>query len=367
MVGNTKGEWIFFTSNSLSALLIIGNPSGIAENLMLKATHFDIFDDLKKHRMSFFRFCLFFVLVFAFSPSIAQNIETEIRYYGTGCFTIQRGENVLLTDPFIDNPSVTRVLFGKVRTDTSYVMQYLNPAALSKVKLVIAAHAHYDHLMDMPYLSKFIPDSAQIVSSKTSKHLLSYYKLPQDIVVVNNNMGTENKVGQWHYSLDSTMRTMAFKSLHPPHIAGINFLKKRYSQDLVAEPTLVSDWQEGQTLSFMVDWLEDSVVSYRIFFMSSMAKAPFGLFPKELLSERGIDDLFIGSSGTSEYSSYPGPIVELSKPKRIFLIHWENFFRKKDQPFKAIDGKGLKSMEEDLAAKCAPGTQVITAVPLHYY
>jgi hypothetical protein len=44
MVGNTKGEWIFFTSNSLSALLIIGNPSGIAEDLMLKATHFDIFD-----------------------------------------------------------------------------------------------------------------------------------------------------------------------------------------------------------------------------------------------------------------------------------------------------------------------------------
>ena len=317
--------------------------------------------------MSIFRCCLFLGLALVFSPSLAQNIETEIRYYGTGCFTIQRGENVLLTDPFIDNPSATRVLFGKVRTDTSYVKQYLNPAALGKVKLVIAAHAHYDHLMDMPYLSKFIPDSAQIVSSKTSKNLLSFYKLPQEIVAVNNTMGTENEVGQWHYSLDSTMRTMAFKSLHPPHIAGINFLKKRYSQDLVAEPTLVSDWQEGQTLSFMVDWLEDSVISYRIFFLSSMAKAPFGLFPKTLLSERGIDDLFIGSSGKSEYSSYPGPIVELSKPNRIFLIHWENFLRKKDQPFKAIDAKGLESMKLDLQKECSTETQIITPIPLQYY
>ena len=317
--------------------------------------------------MSILRCCIFLGFALVFSPSLAQNIETEILYYGTGCFTIQRGENVLLTDPFIDNPSATRVLFGKVRTDTSYVKQYLNPAALGKVKLVIAAHAHYDHLMDMPYLSKFIPDSAQIVSSKTSKHLLSYYKLPQEIVVVNNNMGTENEVGQWHYSLDSTMRTMAFKSLHPPHIAGINFLKKRYSQDLVAEPTLVSDWQEGQTLSFMVDWLEDSVISYRIFFLSSMAKAPFGLFPKTLLYERGIDDLFIGSSGKSEYSSYPGPIVELSKPNRIFLIHWENFLRKKDQPFKAIDVKGLESMKLDLQKKCSTETQIITPIPLQYY
>ncbi len=317
--------------------------------------------------MSFFRCCLFLGLALVFSPSLAQNVETEIRYYGTGCFTIQRGENVLLTDPFIDNPSVTRVLFGKVRTDTSYVKQYLNPAAFGKVKLVIAAHAHYDHLMDMPYLSKFIPDSAQIISSKTSKHLLSYYNLPQEIVAVNNNMGAENEVGQWHYSLDSTMRTMAFKSLHPPHIAGINFLKKRYSEDLVAEPTLVSDWQEGQTLSFMVDWLEDSVIGYRMFFMSSMAKAPFGLFPEELLSERGIDDLFIGSSGKSEYSFYPGPIVELSKPKRIFVIHWENFFRRKDQPFKALDAEGLESMKLDLEKKYSSKAQIITPIPLQYY
>jgi len=311
--------------------------------------------------LSLFLFCV------AFSPLQAQNAQTEIRYYGTGCFTIQRGENVLLTDPFIDNPSATRVLFGKIRTDTNYVKQYLNPAAFAKVKLVIAAHAHYDHLMDMPYLSQYVPDSALIVSSKTSKHLLSYYKLPQELVVVNDSMGTKNEKGEWHYSLDSTMRTMAFKSIHPPHIAGINFLKKRYSHDLIAEPTLVSDWQEGQTLSFMVDWLEDSVVSYRMFFMSSMAKAPFGLFPKELLEERGIDDLFIGSSGTSEYASYPGPIVELSRPKRIFIIHWENFFRKKDQPFKSINANGLEAMQADLKQNCSSETQIITPIPLQYY
>lgn len=313
------------------------------------------------------RLFLSFLFCLAFASAKTQTIPTEIRYYGTGCFTIQRGENVLLTDPFIDNPSATKVLFGKIRTDTNYVKQYLNPAAFRKVKLVVAAHAHYDHLMDMPYLSRFIPDSTPIVSSKTSKHLLSFYKLRQPLVVVNDSMGTENTLGQWHYSVDSTMRTMAFKSLHPPHIAGINFLKKRYAEDLVAEPTLVSDWQEGQTLSFMVDWLEDSVVAYRMFFMSSMAKAPYGLFPKVLLDEHGIDDLFIGSSGSTEYASYPGPVVELCKPKRIFLIHWENFLRKKDEPFKAIDAKGLESMTKSLKEKCPSETTIITPIPLNYY
>ena len=308
-----------------------------------------------------------FLFCFAFISSQAQDVQTEIRYYGTGCFTIQRGENALLTDPFVDNPSATKVLFGKIRTDTNYVKQYVNPAAFAKVKLVVAAHAHYDHLMDMPYLSRFIPDSTPIVTNRTGKHLLAYYAMQQPIVVVNDSMGTEHALGEWHYSVDSTMRTMAFKSLHPPHIAGINFLKKRYNEDLVAEPTLVSDWQEGQTLSFMVDWLEDSAVTYRMFFMSSMAKFPFGLFPKNLLDDHGIDDLFIGSSGTTEYASYPGPVVELCKPKRIFLIHWENFLRRKDEPFKPIDAKGLESMKASLLAKCSSETQIITPTPLNYY
>lgn len=317
--------------------------------------------------MAFFRFYLIAGLVCVSVFLEAQTVKTEIRYYGTGCFTIQRGENTLLTDPFVDNPSSTRVFLGKVRTDTSYVKQYLNPAALRKVKLVVAAHAHYDHLMDMPYLSRFIPDSALIVSNKTAKHILSYYKLPQNLVVVNSGMGTSDKIGEWHYSLDSTMRTMAFRSMHQPQMAGINFWKKRYSHDLEAEPTLVSDWQEGQTVSFMVDWLEDSVIGYRMFFMSTMAKTPFGLFPKELLKEKEIDDLFISASSSSEYESYPGPIVNLCNPKRIFLVHWENLFRKKDQPFKALDAKGLEAMKAALTEKTSPETEIIIPIPLHYY
>jgi hypothetical protein len=296
-----------------------------------------------------------------------KNKNTEIRYYGTGCFTIQRGDNVLLTDPFISNPSVGKLMFGKVRTDTSYVEKYINPATFKKVRMVVSAHAHYDHLMDIPYLSKYIPDESPIVGNRTTKHLLAYYKLAQPSVIVNNQMGTDSTLGKWIYSADSTMRTMAFKSLHPPHIAGINFLKKRYSADLVAEPLLISDWQEGQTLSFMVDFVEGNSISYRMFFMSSMAKSPFGLFPKSILKEHGVDDLFIGSSGKNEFESYPKPVVDLAKPKRIFLIHWENFFRSKDKPFKALDEKSLDEMKAALGRHCAAATEIIIPIPLNYY
>jgi len=53
---------------------------------------------------------------------VAQNdITTEIRYYGTGCLTIQRGDDALLTDPYVSNLSSTKVALGKVKTDVDYV------------------------------------------------------------------------------------------------------------------------------------------------------------------------------------------------------------------------------------------------------
>ena len=293
--------------------------------------------------------------------------DTEIRYYGTACFTIQRGDNVILTDPFVGNPSAGKLMFGKIRTDSSYVERYINPPTFRKVKMVIAAHAHYDHLMDMPYLSRYVPSSTPIVSNRTAKHLLAYYSLPQTSVIVNDSMGTQEQLGLWHYNADSTIRTMAFASLHPPHVAGINFFKKRYTSDLVSEPIMLADWQEGKTLSFMVDMIEVDTIGYRMFFMSSMARSPFGMFPQEMLKERGIDDLFIGASGPIEYESYPGPIVELASAKRIFLIHWENFLRSKEKDFKAFSEKGLEQIQSEISKRCGKETEIITPIPLNYY
>ena len=98
--------------------------------------------------------------------------------------------------------------------------------------------------------------------------------------MANDSLGSDKNVGVWFYSADSTMRIMAFKSQHPPHFAGINFMNKRYTEDVRSEPKLSADWQEGKTMAFMADWFENDTIVYRIFFSSSLAKAPFSLFPK---------------------------------------------------------------------------------------
>lgn len=296
-----------------------------------------------------------------------DSIFTEIRYYGTGCFTIQRGDNVLFTDPFISNPSSSQVMFGKVKTDVDYVELYVNPATFRKVKLVIAGHAHYDHLMDLPYLSKYIPEDAMIVSNKTAKHILAYYNLPQQTFAINDLIGTDQQEGFWVYSADQSMRVMAFKSQHPPHFAGINMMSKRYSQDLVAEPLMMKDWQEGKTLAFLVDFLEEDTIAYRMYFSSSLAKAPFGLFPKHLLNEHPIDDLFISAALFSDFEKAPKPIIELCQPKRIILMHWENFFRSKEKETKALNKNELNKLIGKLKSTYGDRMEIIKPDPLNYY
>lgn len=313
--------------------------------------------------------CCLVLLFFSNGQAKAQrpdNPDTEIRYYGTGCFTIQRGKDVLLTDPFISNPSTARLMFGTVKTDIEYVEQFINPATFERVKMTIAGHAHYDHLMDYPYLSKYIPSLSPIITNKTAKHILAYYNLPQPTVVVNDSLGDELRAGGWAYSADSTMRTMAFKSMHPPHFAGINLMNKKYSEDLKSEPLLMADWQEGKTLAFIVDWLKEGEIDYRMYFSSSLAKSPFGLFPRELLVEKPIDDLFISAALFSDFEQAPKPIIDLARPQRIILMHWENFFKSKEKAPKPLNKKELGSLLKKLK-ETYPNIEVIKPDPLNYY
>lgn len=296
-----------------------------------------------------------------------DSVKTEIRYYGTGCFTIKHGDDVLLTDPFVSNPSAAKLLFGKTRTDKEYVDKYVDPTTFSKTKMVVAGHAHYDHLLDLPYLTKYLSDSCLIVSNQTAKHILSWYNFTQRIKVVNEILGSKENVGEWVYSSDSTIRTMAFRSMHPPHMAGINLMNKRYTEDLRSEPDLVSDWQCGKTIAFMVDWIVDGRVSYRIFFSSSLAKKPFGLFPESMLEEKSVDDLFISAALLDDFSLAPKPILDLAKPKRVILMHWENFFRSKEKETKPLDAKELKTLLCKIEELYGDAFELIIPQPLNYY
>ena len=310
------------------------------------------------------------ILVLAYGKVGAQDNRfagTEIRYYGTGCLTVQRGETAILTDPYVSNLPAVQVSLGKVKTDKKYVDLYVNPGTFRKVKMVVAGHSRYSHLLDMPYLSKYLPSSSPVLLNHSGKHILSYYQLKQQMVVVNDIAGSGRELGYWYYSADSTVRAMAFKSNLQSKVSGPGSQNRVYNADLSGEPILVSDWQAGNVYSYIIDFLEEDTIGYRMLFMSSGAAEPNGMFPRKLINEHPINDVFISASANLDFDDYPGPLLDLCSPERVFLIHWERSGKKKESQMKAIDQKELDALKAKLFQHYGDGIEIIVPIPLKYY
>ena len=64
----------------------------------------------------------------------------------------------------------------------------------------------------------------------------------------------------------------------------------------------------------------------RLFVQSSSCKFPYGLPPKKVLDEKSIDVAFLGVASAQNVKAYPQEILKQLSPKKIVLIHWEDFF-----------------------------------------
>lgn len=332
------------------------------------------FSDCQFRNYSMLRFISIYLMLFiSLGNANAQDNRfrgTEIRYYGTGCMTVQRGESAILTDPYISNIPAIQAALGKVQTDKKYVELYINPGAFRKVKMVVAGHSHYNHLIDLPYLSQYLPLTAPVLLNYAGHQTLSYYQLKHQMVVVNDIAGMNNQLGFWYYSADSTVRAMAFKSEHQPKFDDFisNLSQQReYSSEVKLEPILSSEWPSGNVYSYVIDFLEKDTIGYRMVFMSSGAVEPNGMFPRKLIDEHPVNDVFISGSANLDFDEYPGPLIDLCSPERVFLIHWERSGKKKESQMKAINQEQLDTLKANLFKHYGDGIEVIVPIPLKYY
>lgn len=267
-----------------------------------------------------------------------QKDSLQIGFFGVASFLFEYKGRAVLTDPFISNPPARKVLFGKIRTDTALVDKYTPPSDLAKVNMVVVGHAHYDHLMDLPYMASHIPASAKFCGSRTMKHTLAAAKLPQQSISMNDIAADSLNIGQWIYSNDSMIRIMAGLSTHPPHFLKVILYEGPYTRDLEKMPLKTRHWKCGQTFSFMIDFLDNDKkdIAYRIFFQSSGAEPKQGFFPESVIHQKKPDVAVFGIANDHEQKVYPYEAVNFMQPDIIFVAHWENFMRAKEKPYKTV-------------------------------
>ena len=295
----------------------------------------------------------------------SRDDSLSIHFLGTASFWINYNGRAILTDPFVSNPPLRKVMFRSIYpSDTSIVNDFISPDELEQVEMVVIGHAHYDHLLDLPHMINYIPSSAKIVGSTTANYIISSSCIDHEQVAANNYAATNHSFGKWIYNSDSLMRIMPITADHPPHLMGITLYGGNYYEDLKAIPRKSRGWKMGKPFAYLMDFLrEDGSIGYRIFFQSSGSEYPLGFFPEEMLDGRTVDIAILSIATDSPYEEFPDKILLLIKPKVIFLAHWENFWRNKYKSVKTVQKGDPEQLYFHLKEKFGKDTEIILPLP----
>jgi len=284
--------------------------------------------------------------------------ELGIQYYGIGSTLISYNGKSVFTDPCLSNPSLSDVAFGKIATDTNLI-QLLNPQ-LQEVEFTLIGHAHYDHLLDLPYLAtQLLPKESKVVGCQSALNLIESTNITQTYVVANSIKGDHNKPGEWIFNNDSTVRTMVFAGHHPPQIAGIiKFGMGKVKKALPKIPVKASKWKEGETYTFLIDFLEakQQTIEKRVFVQTSSGRFPRGMVPKAILKEKAIDVAIIPADLSRTFEA-----IDYLKAGHYVVVHWENFFKSKllkAEPFSKRSMNKIEAKIDEL------GLQEQVTIPL---
>ncbi len=186
----------------------------------------------------------------------AYPTAVQVKYLGAGSVLIKRGDDSLLTAPFFSNPSMLRVAFGEIRSLPEQIDRFVGPTGgkdLAGATAVLVGHAHYDHLMDVPYIKKKYLPHAKIYGSETTKNTLAgdstlkaaRRRVRRDGRLVGSVPEQPEKPVEWWPKDPRRLRFMALKSEHAPSFAGLKFFEGHYRKPLQALPTSAWDWREG--------------------------------------------------------------------------------------------------------------------------
>lgn len=296
-------------------------------------------------------------------PMSGSHKPLQIQFNGVTSFVIRYGDAVVLTDPFVSNPSFGKVMFGKIYPDTVAIASHFAQTDLNDTKLVVISHAHYDHLMDLPPLLPKLPQQTILAGSSTMAHIIAAAKPLQQLMPLNTLAGTDSTLGQWIYSTDSSVRMMPFVSSHPPHILGITLYPGPYTQNLEQIPVKGKNWKQGLPLSFIIDFMEEGKPVYRIFSQSSSAHGRKGLFPKTMLQEKAIDVVLVSQAVKGRETDYSALVMSHCEAPIVFCTHWENFFRARHKPLKTVPKAKVVSNMQYLQRIKAPNTVLVLPKP----
>lgn len=263
-----------------------------------------------------------------------------IQYLGAGGIVLTKGETTIAIDPFFSNgalhyknwlkPKKTHLF---IKPDTSLINEVSTIPNLKNISAVFVTHAHYDHLLDIPQLyDKVFLKQPKIYGNNSVNNILKHLVPTNKLVNVQDSTSQYMKPEIHWVNISSSVRVMPITSDHAPHYKFV----KLYDGETLDSPTKeeyykgtdVSIWKEGRTLAYLVEIIE-LTDTFRIHIQTSASTPNDGLPPADYIKRVGsIDMLMFCMASFDNVSDYPNKLIKYLNPKKIIIVHWENFFKK---------------------------------------
>lgn len=280
----------------------------------------------------------------------------QMHYLGTSCFLFTFKGRTLLVDPFFSNPDFLQLGTGRYKDQSHLIKGILQQK--DSISMVAITHGHYDHCLDLPAFSRHFAQNTVLVGDGSIYHSLQpYFRKNKDIHdIIHPDMGS----GTWIYSLDSLFRIMPVQSIHNDHFWKIKLFGGSYEKPLDSLPGPVWQWKEGNTYSFVIDFLEGNDIKRRIYLGAGRLPETSRLQLVELGKERPFD-LLIPAWWHHRRSGNTLEVLLKDIPHdRVLLHHWNNFFHQQDAGIQSIRSSRL---ERSLQQFRREGRKVFVMLP----
>jgi L-ascorbate metabolism protein UlaG (beta-lactamase superfamily) len=267
------------------------------------------------------------------SPALAAEqsaVRTDryIQWLGTSSWILSGGNDVVVVDPFFTRPSFVRMaaslmlpyLTSNFAYDPERIRAVL-PELPRNTRFVLLTHGHYDHVLDVPYyMNQKSGRSITYLGSRTARNILLGFK-PSDLDFVIAEQNPSVRRGR--------VKVTALPSDHAPHLFGHKFMAGDVVSPMTSIPSRVGQYLEGQTLAFLVDFLDDrESVVWRIF-INGAANSTAGTEAlrkhQSLLNEHRINVAILCVPGWNKVDDYPDNLLRLLTPENVVLSHYDDF------------------------------------------
>jgi hypothetical protein len=294
-----------------------------------------------------------------------QGRTAHFTYLGCGGVLINNGGDAVLIDPFFSNQKTGKigrsVLLGKNEKKLFHPdekMLEVGVAAIHKdpnlkIHAIVSAHSHYDHLMDIPALYARLGKQPDLLVTKSGYNIIHRTIENTDVKIVEDFRSTHDDAADpYRIKIEKgEIRIYPILSDHNPHFRNIKFFsgeQTRPVDDLAHayDKTKANLWLEGNTFSFLIDYVDDlGNIGLRVFIQSSSCNSPAGIPPAKL-RERPVDVAFIGVVSYHFSPGYPCDLLSSINARQVVWIHWEDFFRKYTREPKTVRGTDVPAFFE---------------------